>query len=90
MRLSWALALVASVASVSAQNPEAKSPAVSRTGFRFEAIGEGARQMIGARLVRAQHHDDQVLGAFVVARGKPAISVHSVSLHDEPVASVTS
>ncbi len=58
--------------------------------FRFEAIGEGARQMIGARLVREQHHDDQVLGAFVLARGKPAISVHSVSLHDEPVASVTS
>src|SRR2546425_13286230 len=40
IRLSWGLSLLASVASVAAQNPEFKSPAVSPTGFRFEAIGD--------------------------------------------------
>jgi hypothetical protein len=39
MRLSWGLALLASVACVAAQNPETNSPTSSPTGFRFEAIG---------------------------------------------------
>src|SRR5262245_21288573 len=40
MRLSWGLALLASVAGVAAQNPETKSPAAAPPGFRFEAIGD--------------------------------------------------
>ena len=40
MRLSWGLALLASIASAAAPNPETKSPAASPTGFRFEAIGD--------------------------------------------------
>jgi hypothetical protein len=40
MRLSWGLVLLASFASLAAQNPETKSPATSPTGFRFEAIGD--------------------------------------------------
>ena len=40
MRLSWGIALLASIASAAAQNPETKSPAASPTGFRFEVIGD--------------------------------------------------
>jgi hypothetical protein len=40
MRVGWGLPLLASVATLAAQNPEAKPRAASDTGFRFAMIGD--------------------------------------------------